>query len=414
MDLCRYFFQETQNMFYSKYLKLRNWTNYILYKIYSRKPYQLKNINSICELVGNGFETFFGYYDKTPFSLNNSLLLGMKLKYNSLKRLKIGYFDLNKDNIFYDVGTSESWSWQLGTRLQWYPQNENEIICYNKMVEGQYGSVLQSIKTRKIEEQYYCPIFDISNDGTYAISLNFSRLHRLRPGYGYRNLPDFTESQLRPENDGIYLLNLKNSNKSLIISLDSICNLKPKRSMEKAQHYFNHLSFSPNGKRFLFLHLWINNKERFSRLITSDIYGNNLNVLENTINISHYTWKSANQILAHTSTRPFGTKFYLYEDLKANKKLVGEGFLNQSGHPSYSPDGRYLIVDTYPDKYRRQNLILYTADGEYIAKIGSFSSPYKFSGENKCDLHPRWDRKGKFICFDSAMNGRRSMYIIKI
>ena len=76
--------------------------------------------------------------------------------------------------------------------------------------------------------------------------------------------------------------------------------------------------------------------------------------------------------------------------------------------------GRYLLVDTYPDKYRRQNLILYTADGEYIEEIGSFLSPYKFSGENKCDLHPRWDRKGKFICFDSAMNGRRSMYLIEI
>ena len=85
-------------MFYSKYSKLRNWTNYILYKIYKRKPYQLKDINSICELVGNGFETFFGYYDKTPFSLNNSFVLGMKLKINSLKSLKIGYFDLNKDN----------------------------------------------------------------------------------------------------------------------------------------------------------------------------------------------------------------------------------------------------------------------------------------------------------------------------
>lgn len=362
----------------------------------------------------NAKDTFVGYYDKTPFSSDNILLLGMSLVNKQTNIVDIGCFDLNEPNDFRVIGKSETWSWQLGTRLQWLPKRENEMICYNRIVDEKYGAVVQNVKTKKIEAVFGDPIYDISPEGNYAVTLNFSRLHRLRPGYGYGQLEDHTIDQLIPEDDGIFLIDLRNGAKKLIIGLHSISNLRPQSSMRNAEHYFNHLSFSPSGKRFMFLHLWTHDNRRHNRLITSDISGENLHVLEDIERVSHYAWKSDSELLAHTSMKPLGTRYYLYEDLSSEKKIVGAGSLNEPGHPSYSPDKKYILVDTYPDKYRRQKIRLHDEDGKLIKEIGSFFSPPNFRGANKCDLHPRWDRCGRKICFDSAYSGHRAICIIEV
>lgn len=372
--------------------------------------------NSAEEVIAlsvNANHTFFGYYDKTPFSTDDRTVLGMVCLKNSKHEVAVGYFDLTDNNAFTSVGVSETWSWQLGARLQWHPVNGNDTICYNKMVDKGYGSVFQNIKTKKIERHYNYPIYDIRHDGRYALSLNFARLHRLRPGYGYGNLIDTTAGSNCPRDDGIYLIDLDTGDRDLIISLESIVKVRTQTSMAGAEHYFNHLSFSPDGARFMFLHLWVVKGKRFSRLITSDMHGSGLYVIEDGVNMSHYAWKSAKELLAHTSSKPFGTKFYLYEDTTPNRSIVGKNQLVEPGHPSYSPDGNLLIVDTYPNKYGNQKLTLYTANGDLIENIGNFYSPSEFSGAEKCDLHPRWSRHGDYICVDSAMSGHRAMYLIK-
>lgn len=374
---------------------------------------QLNKKYSISVLPPNNYyHTFFGYYDKTPFSWDNRQVLEMNVKNDLHEVGRIGYCNLDNPRDFFVVGETELWSWQLGPRLQWYSENDPEIICYNKMVEGKYAVVFQNFMSKKIEAQYGDPVYDISPDGRFAISLNFSRLHRLRPGYGYSRLPDSTANEAHPDNDGIVVLDLRNHARSLIISLDRIAHFEPQESMVGAEHYFNHLAFAPSGKRFMFLHLWMNKGRRFSRLLTSDIYGNSLYILEDKINMSHYAWKSPNEVLVHTGAKPFGTKYILYEDLTPNKKTIGEKSLVKPGHPSYSPDGKRLLVDTYPNRWGRQQLEVYTLNGEYMEEIGSFYSPVKFSGAEKCDLHPRWCRTGNFICIDSAFNSRRAMYVI--
>ena len=395
-------------------LKLKKIYCNIVQKIHHQKKFSINVEFSIERLGDEKYNSFFGYYDKTPFNKDNNLVLGLQSKIQSESPIKIGYYDLNNDFRFIHVGQSECWSWQLGTRLQWYPKNENEIICYNRIVDGKYGAVLQNIKTKNVEEKFNCPLYDIDKIGKYGITINFSRLYKYRPGYGYYNFEDETQGQKAPKNDGIYLLDFNSKKVSLILNLDYISKFHPQNSMANADHYLNHLSFSPNSNRFLFLHLWMNGGKRYSRVLTSNIYGDNLHIVEDNMNMSHYAWKSDREVLIHSSSKPYGTKFYLYEDLSSKRVQIGDGQLDRSGHPSYSPDKKYILVDTYPDKYRRQQLLLYTSDGDFVEEIGNFYSPFEFSGVNKCDLHPRWDRHGKSICIDSAMDGNRSMYIIKL
>lgn len=374
----------------------------------------LPSQKGITELAPNHNGTFFGYYDKTPFSFDDRLVLGMNQRSSDEDSIEIGYFDLHEGNRFHSFGTTTTWSWQLGARLQWVPGKDSETVCYNRLVDGRLGCVTQNIFTGQTEAEYTVPIFDLSPDRRYALGLNFARLHRMRKGYGYGNLPDRSDGNASPDDDGVVRLDLQTGRSELLLSLAFLSSFRPRSTMLGAEHYVNHLSFSPSGSRFLVLHLWRRDGKTYSRAVTCDIDGRSPYVIEEAVNLSHYSWQSDTNLLIHTSRHPSGVSFNLYKARCSGKRRIGEGVLRESGHPSYSPDRKKLVVDTYPNMFRRQRLILCTGEGELISEIGRFYSPPKFSGEQKCDLHPRWDRTGSRICIDSSHRGYRAMYLIKL
>lgn len=366
----------------------------------------------------NAHQVFFGYYDINPFSSDEKLLLAKHAPPENLppvpeSQLTVGYYDLNRDDsLFFEVGSTTTWCWQQGCRLRWYPASSNRTILYNKLVDGGYGCVVQDIKSKEYIRSYKRPIYDVSKNGKWGLSLNFSRLHRLRPGYGYVNLPDETDGQLAPETDGIWRIDMETGEEKFLFSVSEIASFEPLESMENAEHYFNHILFNPAGTRFMFFHLWLNRGERFIRLITCDIDGSNRYALINEGHVSHYIWKSNDEILAYSTHADTGVNYHLYEDKTYNRRIIGEGVLIEDGHPSYSKDGSLLLLDTYPDKYREQCLMIYNPDSNALFRLGSYFVPFAFRGELRCDLHPRWSPSSNHICFDSVTNGKRSMYII--
>ena len=94
--------------------------------------------------------------------------------------------------------------------------------------------------------------------------------------------------------------------------------------------------------------------------------------------------------------------------------VLGEGILTEDGHCSYSPDGRWLLTDTYPVAEPYRTLILYDLLEDRRVDIGRFYSPPEITGEIRCDLHPRWNRDGTQICFDSVHEGHRQLYIVDV
>jgi hypothetical protein len=365
-----------------------------------------------------GVHTFFGYYDISPFNAESSKLLAMATAARNhlaceQKPVQIGYFDLiNKNQGFTTLNSSPAWCWQMGCRLQWLPANDNEHIIFNTMVKGAYGAIVQHIHTQKIERQYDYPVYAIDSKGERALLLNFSRLHRLRPGYGYRNLPDQTAGEKSPAADGIWLMDLAAGDRELLINLENLAHLEPQPSMQNAEHYVNHLAFNPSGNRFMFLHLWAKDGRRFNRLLTSNLDGDDVHVLENWAMVSHYAWKSDSELLATVNSKN-GTQYILYQDGACSKQVIAPDFLNQDGHPSYSADKNFLLTDTYPDKYGDQQLLLYTTKGDFFY-LTRFFHPPQFRGQVRCDLHPRWDSSGKIVCVDSCQSGCRSLYVISL
>jgi hypothetical protein len=364
-----------------------------------------------------GYHCFFGYYDIGPLDHNDTLLLACRCPITGKNdELEIGYFETqNPSKGFTTIDKTLAWSWQLGCRLQWYPllnTGKDRRVIYNTYQNGSAGCCVRNLRNGSLEKKYQRSLFSISLDGKIGLSLNFSRLGRLRPGYGYPVTPDDTAGNPAPDHDGIWRVDMTSGKSEMIVSIDEARQMDPLSSMEGAEHYFNHIAINPDGNRFLFFHVWLKDEIRYTRLITSDMEGQNRFSLINEGFVSHYTWRNSNQILCYSAHSDTGRKYHLYDDNSCERRIVGKGVLYTDGHPSFSPDLRFLLTDTYPDRYGERHLLVYDLDTHRLLPFGSFFSPYHLSGHRRCDLHPRWSPSGKFIVFDSAHRGHRAIYRI--
>lgn len=364
-------------------------------------------------------QTWFGYYDLTPFDREGLRVLAMVGERwcrtpQPGDKVQIGYFDISDPYNFQCLGDTTTWCWQQGCRLRWWPPDDGvpERVFYNRLVDSKYGSVIVDLSTGSAIETFNFPVYDADPRGERALTLNFSRVQRLRPGYGYVGLADTTAGRPCPDDDGVWDFELATGRRRLLASLRAIASIKTQSSMQDAQHYVNHLSYSPGGGRMLFFHLWMCGARRHCRMIVGDRDGQNLKVLQDEGMISHFDWRDENTIVGTVHLKG-KCNYYVFDLLAGSKDVFGEGHLVKDGHPSYGIDHSTLLTDTYPDIYGEQHLMLYHPDTG-IRDLGRYFAPSRFRGEWRCDLHPRWNHNGRRVAFDSTHEGWRALYVLDL
>jgi hypothetical protein len=364
---------------------------------------------------------WFGYYDKHQFDPSNRYMLGMEVGFDHRSpqaddEIRLGVIDLQNGDEWRDIGGTTAWCWQQGCMLQWLPGSDDHVI-YNARHDGGYHAVIQNIKTGD-QTKTDRPIYAVNPSGTQAVGVNINRLGITRPGYGYNGFPDEFEDQDHPKDDGIYSIDLKSGSSKLIISYADIVDVRHNETMENAKHWFNHLLFSPDGKRFIFLHRWrkiVNNRSSwYTRMFTVNPDGTNLHVVADHDMVSHFIWKNPKQILAWSREENGENHFHLYTDQTDTVEVIGYDVLKQDGHCTYSPDEQWVFTDTYPDENRMQHPMLYRPSDGKLVKLGQYYLPPDQKGEIRCDLHPRWSRDGKSICIDSLHSGKRQLYLLDV
>jgi len=361
----------------------------------------------------DGYEYFFGYYDKCPWDKTGRYMLCLRAKCTYIdvapkETADIMLIDTEEGNRLNKIAETRAWCVQQGAMLQWLGPDEDDLIIYNDFRSGNYCSVVFSVRLKKEMRTYSMPIYALSSNGDFALSLDFSRLHRLRPGYGYSNIPDITKDNLCPRSPCIWNLNLSNGVTKSILSYSQLTQFEPRKQMQGAEHKVNHIMINPSGDRFMVLHRWFSAGRKYSRLITADQDGKNLFNLSDEDFVSHCCWKNDREILSFL--RHDGINGYVLMKDQTNEYYHLWPSLNTDGHCTYSPDGQYVITDTYPNKKRLASV--YLLDGERVTKIACVLSPFRYDNDTRCDLHPRWDREGKRICFDSTHEGKRGVYVV--
>lgn len=393
---------------------------YIVQGPFTLLRYFSKSIFITISCIGkkNGEHTF-GYYDKSPWNKKGTRMVILRIPFsNKMPDIKSepSTIELLDENGSYmkDIATCNIWNTQMGNRVQWLGPDFNNRIIFNDYRNNQLVSVIKDLTT-DAEIEIKRPIYDVSNNGQYAITLDFLRLHIHRPGYGYNIGQKSEDFKNIPTNDGIFFIDLIKNKEYLLISLLELAKKEKQNLNEMHSVKVNHIMINKESSRFMFLFRYMIGKEKFTRLYTSSIDGQNL-FLFNTRNlVSHANWISENTFIVWAEVNPKGQRYYLFSDLNADPvKIIGDTILNEDGHPSVSFNGKYLITDTYNDIARRRSLILFDMETNKRRILGKFYSPFVFSGSLRCDLHPRFDFKGEKICFDAAFKNGRQVYISKI
>lgn len=111
-----------------------------------------------------------------------------------------------------------------------------------------------------------------------------------------------------------------------------------------------------------------------------------------------------------------GDGFYLFQDQTSDVQPVGNGVMTANGHNTYVPqtNNEWILNDTYPDKERNQHPYLYHEPTRKRVPLGHFHSPPEYTGEWRCDTHPRSSNDGKIVAIDSPHTGERQVHLIDI
>ena len=388
--------------------------NYCIY----RKNYRYKIFNANLEKILNLIqplndcdETFFGYYDKSPENTRGWIIFN-ETRYTTSKKPSsnnpIWINILNRDtNECIVVGDSFSYNWQQGSRAQWIDENRLIHNYYDRI----YKSAIFNIQTQVVTKTFDYPVQDTYKD-EYFLSINYSRIMRLRPDYGYRNLPPLSDNEMnRFENDGIWKVDISSGNSSLAVGLKDVVSLSKRNGFDNALHKVNHVMISPDGKRFIFIHRWYVGKQRFDRLIISDF--SKMKVLADEKMVSHMCWVDDNTLFGYLRNNGKDA-FYFIDINNGNYKecSVLTSLGNGDGHPSCH--GKWVTIDTYPDKSLMQHLYLYNILTDDVYNLLEVKHGLNYKGESRCDLHPRFSPDGNRIYFDTVYEGCRKLAYIDV
>lgn len=334
--------------------------------------------------------------------------------------IRIGMVDLEDDDRWIELGESRAWCWQQGCMLQWLPGSASEIIWNDRQGDRFVSHVLDVHSGDKRTLPH--PVYTLSSDGKTAVAPDFRRINDMRPGYGYAGLPDPHADQLTPDDTGILRMDLTSGQAETILSIADVVRtgVVPDERLGN-KHYFNHLLFNPSGTRFIALHRWRNRTGSFStRMITAGVDGSDIRIVCGNGYTSHFIWRDDEHILAqsrhHDGNDQWGN--FLFRDVDGGGEVreIGRGVLDRGGHLSYLPGNRWILNDTYPKgKERLQTPHVYHIESGRRIDLGQFHLPPAYTGQWRVDTHPRYSPDARWVCIDSPHNGQgRQLHLIDI
>jgi len=328
----------------------------------------------------------------------------------------LGLVDL-ETNEFIPLAETRAWNFQQGCMAHWLGTFPNSRIIYNDMVDGKYVSIIMDVHTKQKLKTIPYPVCAVSPNGKEAVSINFSRLRTTRKAYGYGG--DGQDDRLSvqfPKDDGLFLVDLETGEAKLLVSIHDVKEQVPEVP-EEGIEYFNHILFSREGGKLFWLARATPERNTTSFTVNRD--GTNLlRCFPDGWGGSHFDWLNENELMITSEYKAEDSGHVLFTVGQQNYRRLGNGLLDYDGHGTFSPDGKWMVTDTYPSKgLYEQKLYLMNMKTEAVLPMGRYIHPPEFRENGKdaqCDLHPRWSPKGDLIGFNSVTTGERQVYIIKL
>lgn len=369
---------------------------------------------------------FFGYYGTSPWCKDESKMVGIESNFQDHlpepgDQAAIGLIDPNSGS-FAEIAQTTAWNLQQGAMLHWNPLKPNQEIIYNDQVDGKLVSVCLDTQTGK-KTMLPRTISAVAKKGKYALSLTYGRLGRMRKVVGYAGTVDPFPNEAHPKMDGVFLIDLATYQAKLILSIAEVFEYAVKDYPKLADRHiwFNHTDISPSGTKFLFLARSRDENGKIdSAMFTANMDGTDLKmIIPFGTGVSHFAWRNEKEIVA-TLKKPADGPYqhFLFPEGPTEPTIIGEGFIIDDGHCTFSPDGRWMATDRTQDDSRSTSLWLYDMELDKGALLVNLPVPeYKYLHSNtRCDFHPRWNPSGNKICFDAVDTAThtRQMHVVEL
>ena len=337
----------------------------------------------------------------------------------------VALVDLKDENKLIPIGKTVCWNFQEAAMFHWLPW-EDGLCAFNDCRDGKFVTVLLNWKTGE-ERIVPRPISAVDPNGEWAVSLNYSRLRVCRPDYGYAgNGQDPLLDEIWPDNDGLWLMNLKTGEEKLLISIAVAKALMPKITSTDGLAYFCHTIISPDASKVFFLARTV---QGFNAQLAERGYIYSWDTVSLTISTdgsslrrcfpdgwrgSHFNWKDS-ETLVVTARWDGGsgwshTMFKVGQEEKV--RHLAPGIMDWDGHCVFSPNGEFISSEGYWNKDGYRSWVLLRIEDEALISLGRFLVPDNYKEQySRCDLHARWRPDGSQLGFNSVHEGSRQVYL---
>lgn len=364
----------------------------------------------------DGAHYFFGYYDMRATQGNRHLAHRVGFMDRIPEKDDVAELGYLEDGKFHAFATTTAWNFQQGAMLQYHPHLA-DTVYYNKFCDGRERTVTHNYATgekKYTDRATAC----VSPDGKWGMAVNFARIYAFRPGYGYAESVDPKADVPAPEDDGVFLTDMESGTSRLLVNYPKLAQVCGYRS--DAKILVNHITFNPASDRYVALVRDFPTPDRkwwqwVTTLIAGDLDGN-VWVLPSKVYASHYVWQDARHLVIHCSAETEDKKsMYSVNTEDGSFMEYDMPFFHENKQPdihcNISPDGRYIIGDSYPKEGYRSIEALNIVTGATRTLLHSRTVEPPVT-DVRCDLHNRFVFGGRFISYDTTENGCRQIALV--
>lgn len=376
----------------------------------------------------------FGYYDRCAWGADNRLHLALRIPQQERLPLpgepaEVGYVDAATRR-FHKIGETLAWCHQQGAMTLWLKHKPRTFIYNDFIREGMRWRPVARIYSLDEGDAgtYEVPIYALSRDGRWGVTLNFSRIPRRGYTYAIAELP-LAAPEPDLDADGLSLVDMVSGDVKLIASYRQLMAAHPfPYDLDDVYVWLNHAIFNCDASRVMVLFRQspsvMETRPWRTYMFTMRLDGSDLRCSLSDIfwrhgAISHQIWgRTPAEILvdADWGGHGYGHEYIVFDETRHpfQAHRISKG-IGPAGHLNFSPDGKWMAADTYPDKEGVQRLVLVNVASGAWVELGRFlhQTPGA-TGDMRCDLHPRWSEDGGLLTVDTLHEGPRKIYLLDL
>lgn len=326
------------------------------------------------------------------------------------------------------VATSRGFEMQLGANVQWGVSDK--ALYFNDVDTTTWQAfAVQLDPFSGKKKRMSGTVFMVSANGKMLASYNLVSSRYAQVGYGVVLPAQFTPRNIGPvDTDGIFVTDVKTNQTKMLVTIKeayekTIPSIKIANPQEY-EYYFFQVKWNPQGTKLLTTLQWSpkGGGPRQRCVVTMNADGSELRTAITPEQWAkgghHVNWVPDGEHLSmnlNVDGQP-GIEVVKVKADGSNLKVV---YQKGSGHPSYQPKGLPLIVtDAYfgemTTKAGKEPLrLLDVSTGKEIQLAEVPLSPNPVF-ELRVDMHPAWDRSGRYVVFNSYEGGTRNVYIADV